>query len=101
MWELDPDIICVAKGITSGYLPLGGTMVSDEIAEPLLQGGYFAHGFYLLRPSLLLRGGAREPPYIEDHGLVDKVKDDLGPYFESKLASLATTLRYPRCAARG
>ncbi len=90
MWELDPDIICVAKGITSGYLPLGGTMVSDEIAEPLLKGGYFAHGFtYSGHPSCCAAALANLQ-YIEDHGLVEKVKDDLGPYFEAKLASLAS-----------
>ncbi|PTX94900.1 aspartate aminotransferase family protein [Spartobacteria bacterium LR76] len=90
MWDLDPDIICVAKGITSGYLPLGGTMVSDEIAEPLLKGGYFAHGFtYSGHPSCCAAALANLQ-YIEAHGLVAKVKNDLGPYFEAKLASLAS-----------
>jgi len=31
--DVIPDIICMAKGLTSGYLPLGGMMVTDEIAD--------------------------------------------------------------------
>src|SRR5580765_3544723 len=36
LWELDPDIMTLAKGITSGYLPLGATMISDEIAGDVI-----------------------------------------------------------------
>ena len=31
--QVEPDIICMAKGLTSGYLPLGGILVSDKIAN--------------------------------------------------------------------
>lgn len=33
-WNVRPDMIAFAKGVTSGYLPLGGLLVSDEVAEP-------------------------------------------------------------------
>lgn len=40
-----PDMITMAKGLTSGYAPLGGVMVGDHIAEPFLEpGASFAHG---------------------------------------------------------
>ena len=40
-----PDIITVAKGITSGYVPLGAMLASDRLAEPFLHGtNWFAHG---------------------------------------------------------
>ncbi|MEX2294339.1 MAG: aspartate aminotransferase family protein [Acidimicrobiales bacterium] len=40
-----PDMITFAKGITSGYAPLGGVMVSDRLAAPFLeQGASFLHG---------------------------------------------------------
>jgi adenosylmethionine-8-amino-7-oxononanoate aminotransferase len=35
-WELRPDILTFAKGVTSGYLPLGGILISDEIRDALL-----------------------------------------------------------------
>ena len=41
-----PDMITMAKGLTSGYAPLGGVMISDRIAEPFLADGTdFIHGF--------------------------------------------------------
>ena len=41
-----PDIITVAKGLTSAYAPMGGMIVSDRVAEPFMQGtASFAHGF--------------------------------------------------------
>jgi adenosylmethionine-8-amino-7-oxononanoate aminotransferase len=40
-----PDMITMAKGLTSGYAPLGGVMVSDRVAEPFLaEGESFLHG---------------------------------------------------------
>ena len=41
-----PDMITMAKGLTSGYAPLGGVMISDRIAEPFIAAGQeFNHGF--------------------------------------------------------
>ena len=41
-----PDMICFAKGVTSGYLPLGGVVVSGQVAEPFFDrpGNMFRHG---------------------------------------------------------
>jgi adenosylmethionine-8-amino-7-oxononanoate aminotransferase len=36
-WDVTPDMITFAKGVTSGYLPLGGVIVSDRVAEPFWQ----------------------------------------------------------------
>jgi putrescine aminotransferase len=33
-WNVQPDMISFAKGVTSGYLPLGGVMISERVAEP-------------------------------------------------------------------
>ena len=45
-WDLRPDLITFAKGVTSGYLPLGGVIVSGEVAEPFwtAPGRAFRHG---------------------------------------------------------
>lgn len=45
-WDVEPDMIVFAKGVTSGYLPLGGVMVSGRVAEPFWDrpGNVFRHG---------------------------------------------------------
>jgi adenosylmethionine-8-amino-7-oxononanoate aminotransferase len=44
-YDYQPDIITVAKGLTSGYVPLGAMLVSDRLAEPFATGtNWFAHG---------------------------------------------------------
>ena len=44
-YDFQPDMITFAKGVTSGYAPLGGVMVSDRLAEPFLTGSTsFSHG---------------------------------------------------------
>ena len=45
-WDLKPDIITCAKGITSGYLPMGGVIASPRVAEPFwTSGGLWRHGY--------------------------------------------------------
>ena len=45
-FDYQPDMITMAKGLTAGYAPLGGVMISDRIAEPFLSDGKeFIHGF--------------------------------------------------------
>jgi len=45
-WELQPDIITCAKGITSGYLPMGGVIASPRVAEPFwTASGLWRHGY--------------------------------------------------------
>jgi adenosylmethionine-8-amino-7-oxononanoate aminotransferase len=44
-WGVTPDMICVAKGMSAGYSPLGGVIVKDEIYNAFQQGtGIFVHG---------------------------------------------------------
>jgi len=88
LFDLDPDIMTMAKGITSGYLPMGATMISDEMAEVLIKGGNFAHGFtYSGHPSVAAAALANID-YISKHKLIDYVKDEVGPYFQKKLWAL-------------
>jgi adenosylmethionine-8-amino-7-oxononanoate aminotransferase len=46
-WELQPDLITCAKGITSGYLPMGAVVASPRVAEPFWNktGGLWRHGY--------------------------------------------------------
>ncbi len=89
LWNLDPDLICLAKGLTSGYLPLGATMLCDEVAEAMLSSGYFAHGFTYSGHPVCAAAALANLRVIEETGLVGRVKDDIGPYFQGKLREMS------------
>jgi len=89
LWDLDPDIMTLAKGLTSGYLPLGATMASDEIAEVIYSGGYFSHGFTYSGHPTCAAAALANVKVIEDLDLVARVRDDAGPYFQRKMSELA------------
>ena len=89
LWDLDPDLMTLAKGLTSGYLPLGATMVSDEIAEALLHGGYFAHGFTYSGHPTTCAAGLANIDLIEKDGLIPRVRADIGVSFQEKLRAFS------------
>jgi putrescine aminotransferase len=89
LWDLDPDLMSVAKGLTSGYLPLGATLVSDEVVDVLNSGGYIAHGFTYSGHPAACAAGLANLKIIEDERLIERVRDDVGPYFQEKLRSFA------------
>jgi putrescine aminotransferase len=89
LWSLDPDLITMAKGITSGYVPLGATMVKDEIGETIERGGYFAHGFTYTGHPVACAAALANLDIMAREKLPERVKDDVGPRFQAALAKMA------------
>lgn len=88
-WELEPDMITMAKGITSGYVPLGATLVRDEIADALSQSGYLAHGFTYSGHPVAAAAALANIGILEKEGLVERVRTEAGPHFQRRLHALA------------
>lgn len=89
LWNLDPDFMTTAKGITSGYIPLGATLVRDEIAETLTQGGYYlAHGSTYSGHPTACAAGLANLDILEKEHLIPKTRNTTGPYFQRKLQEL-------------
>ncbi len=88
-WELDPDLMTLAKGVTSGYLPLGATMVGDEIARAVTGAGYFAHGFTYSGHPTTAAAALANLDVLENDQLIPRVRDEIGPYFQGKLQEFA------------
>ncbi|HEV7867394.1 MAG TPA: aminotransferase [Chthoniobacteraceae bacterium] len=86
-WSLDPDLMTLAKGLTSGYLPLGATMVSDEIADVLCRSGIFAHGFTAAGHPASCAAALANIELL-DNGLNVRARADLGPHFQQRLQGL-------------
>jgi putrescine aminotransferase len=84
-----PDLITFAKGVTSGYVPLGGVMVGDRVAKVLIEkGGEFNHGYTYSGHPVACAVALANIELIEREGLVERVKDDTGPYLAERFAEL-------------
>jgi putrescine aminotransferase len=72
---LDPDLIVCAKGITSGYVPLGAVLVSGRVAAPFWEGGeVFRHGYTYSGHAVAMAAALANLDYIDDHGLLEASK---------------------------
>ena len=85
-----PDLMSIAKGMSSGYLPIGGVMVADRVAEVLIaKGGEFAHGYtYSGHPAACAVASANLR-ILQRENLVARVRDEAGPYLAEKWRTLA------------
>jgi len=80
----EPDIITSAKGLTSGYAPMGAMLVSDRIAEPFMQPGqYFAHGYTWGGHPVSAAVALANLDVIEREGLLAHVRDNEGAFFDT------------------
>ncbi len=87
---IEPDFMTMAKGITSGYLPLSAVAVSDRIGDVLYnKGGDLAHGYTYSGHPTACAVALANIAIIEREGLVERVRDDIGPYFQSRLRELS------------
>jgi putrescine aminotransferase len=87
---IEPDFMTMAKGITSGYLPLSAVAVSDRVADVLYEdGGDFSHGYTYSGHPTACAVALANLGIIEREGLVDRVRDDIGPYFQGRLRELS------------
>ncbi len=85
-----PDLMTFAKGVTSGYVPLGGVMVGDRVANVLIdQGGEFNHGYTYSGHPVACAVALANIRLIQREGLVEKVHDDTGPYLAAQFDALA------------
>ena len=90
-WDLRPDLMSIAKGITSGYFPLGGAIASNEIFDTIKDGLAdilpFLHGFTYNNHPTGCAAGLANLKVIEDEGLVENVVE-VGAYLASRLKGL-------------
>jgi putrescine---pyruvate transaminase len=84
-----PDLVSMAKGLSSGYQPISATAVSREIVETLRStDDDFVHGYTYSGHPVAAAVALRNLEIIEREALVARVRDDIGPYFAQALARL-------------
>jgi putrescine aminotransferase len=89
-YGIEPDMMTLAKAVTSGYLPLGAVMVGDRVARMLIdKGGPFYHGFTYSGHPTACAVGLANLKLMRDEGLLEKVREDTGPYLAQALQRLS------------
>ena len=84
------DLMCVAKGITSGYLPLSAVMVGERVADTLVEkGGEFYHGFTYSGHPVSCAVALENIRILDEEGIVRQVGETTGPYLKQRLTALA------------
>jgi putrescine aminotransferase len=81
---VQPDIMATAKGITSGYFPLGAVIVGDRVADMLTEhGGEFAHGYTYSGHPGACAAALANLAILRRENLVAHVRIDAGPYLQA------------------
>lgn len=88
-FNIRPDIMTIAKGLSSGYAPIGGSMVSDEVAEVIANAGDFNHGYTYSAHPVSAAVALENLRILEEEKIVDTVRDVTAPYLAERWTELA------------
>lgn len=87
---IKPDFMPIAKGMTSGYIPMGGVIVSDRVADLFEEkGGDFNHGYTYSGHPVSAAVALENLRVMKEKNLVEYVKNDIGPYLQAQWQTLA------------
>ncbi len=86
--KIRPDIMTIAKGLSSGYQPIGGSIVSKKIAE-VIGKDEFNHGYTYSSHPVAAAVALANLNIIESEGIVERVQTETGPYLAKKWATLS------------
>lgn len=89
-YKVKPDLMPIAKGVTSGYLPLGGVLVGDRVADTLIEkGGEFFHGYTYSGHPAACAAAIENIHILRREKLIERVRNDIGPYLQERWHKLA------------
>ena len=86
--DIQPDIMTIAKGLSSGYQPIGGSILSDEVAETIGK-DEFNHGYTYSGHPVACAVALENLRIIEEEHLIDHVRDTAAPYMKSVWEQMA------------
>ncbi|HIC7210296.1 aminotransferase family protein [Burkholderia stabilis] len=88
-WNVEADILCVAKGLGAGYYPTSAIVTRAELTDPILASGGFQHGYTYAGNPLASATALAVIDVIEREGLVEHAAET-GDYLRGLLDGLAT-----------
>ena len=85
-YNIKPDVITFAKGITSGYLPLSGVGIGKKISDVMInQGGEFYHGYTYSGHPVACAVAVENIRIIKEEGMIENVKKNIAPYLQKRM----------------
>lgn len=86
---IEADVMTMAKGLSSGYQPIGAVMVADKITEVLdSKGGEFAHGYTYSGHPVACAVALKNIQILRSERIIERAHDNTMAYFQSKIAAL-------------
>ncbi len=85
--SITPDIMTIAKGLSSGYQPIGGSILSDAVAA-VIDGTEFNHGYTYSGHPVACAVALENLRLLDEEGIVTRAAEDTAPYLAEKFASL-------------
>ncbi|MEM1288395.1 MAG: aspartate aminotransferase family protein [Pseudomonadota bacterium] len=88
-YDLEPDLVSLAKGITSGYQPMGAVMVHDRVADAIEhEGGEFFHGTTYAGHPACAAAALKNIEIMQNERIVERVRDHAAPRFAALFEGL-------------
>jgi putrescine aminotransferase len=87
-FNIKPHIMTIAKGLSSGYQPIGGSIVCDEVAEVLGSNGDFNHGYTYSGHPVAAAVALKNLEIMQDEKIVEHVRDVAHPYLKERWTAL-------------
>ena len=88
-FDIEADLMPIAKGLSSGYLPIGGLMVGDRVTETVInKGSDFNHGFTYSGHPAACAVALENIRILKDEKIIEKAKNELSPYLQKNWLAL-------------
>jgi putrescine aminotransferase len=87
-FNIKPHIMTIAKGLSSGYQPIGGSIVCDEVAEVVGSAGEFFHGYTYSGHPVAAAVALENLRIMQDEKIVEHVRDVAHPYLKERWDAL-------------
>ena len=88
-FDIEADLMPIAKGLSSGYLPIGGLMVGDRVTETVInKGSDFNHGFTYSGHPAACAVALENIRILKDEKIIEKSKNELSPYLQKNWLAL-------------
>ena len=88
-YGIRPDIMTIAKGLSSGYQPIGGSVLSEKVAAVFAEkGGEFNHGYTYSGHPVAAAVALENLRILDEENIVSRVANETGPYLAKRWAEL-------------